>query len=87
MDAILQTAAQWGVFPALAIFLIWQQRKDNDRLSEKLQDVEVFCRTSLLTQLNETSRVVEANTEAMRQCRKDREHAEALYQRRYPHGP
>jgi hypothetical protein len=73
IDVVLKLALQYGLFPALAVYLIYKQGKDNEALAVKLHDVELFCRTTLMSQLNDNAKVIEANTEVIRHCKKNTE--------------
>lgn len=68
LEVGFKLAMQYGVFPVLALYLIWRQGEDKKDLVRDMKELQAFVQTTLLTQLNHTTKVVEANTDAMHRC-------------------
>ena len=72
-EVAFKMVMQYGVFPVLAMYLIWRQGEDKKDLVKDMKELQSFVQTTLLTQLSQTTKVVEANTEAMHNCKKSTE--------------
>jgi hypothetical protein len=65
MDALLEIVKEYGIYAGVAIYLIYQTRKDYKFVCGRLNEVEDFCRDRLMQTVTHTGEVVERATEAI----------------------
>jgi hypothetical protein len=66
--------AEYSPWAAVAIYMIWQQRKDYKGVCTRLNEVEDYCKTTLAGLVERTIDVIDKNNDVIRHCKRTEEH-------------
>lgn len=69
MDNWIEVIGKVGFPIAVALYLLWQSRKDKEALEKRFNTLEEFCRNDLKKISEESSQVIKENTEVLNQCK------------------
>lgn len=67
MSEIAQLAAQVGLMGALVIFFVWSGWKREDRLAQRIQQLEAFVEDKLMNVIDRSTKALQDNTVALKE--------------------
>tara|TARA_R110002020_G_scaffold175493_1_gene367404 strand:+ start:20171 stop:20428 length:258 start_codon:yes stop_codon:yes gene_type:complete len=70
MSDWVEILGKFGFPAAVALYLLWQTRKDKDALEKRLDGVEKFCREDLKQIAEDSTKVIAENNELIINNRK-----------------
>jgi hypothetical protein len=75
MNEWVEILTKFGFPTMVAIYLLWQNKKDKDAISARMNDLEEFCRNDLkeiseasTTVIAENNEILIRNTKALEKC-------------------
>ena len=70
MDAMFEMVMKYGLGAVIAIFMIWNQRKDYNSVSDRLEVIEDYCRHGLMDLVKNTNEALVKSTDVIHENNK-----------------
>ena len=68
-ETLIEVIKKNGLMAALVVFFIWQGNLREERINERHNELEKYCRETLQKMIKENIEVIKENTEALKRLR------------------